>query len=125
MIKDLLLVGLGGFAGSVSRYLVGLYTLKITSSLFPYATLGVNLAGSLLIGLLAGILIKSTYQPYQLFLLTGFCGGFTTFSTFSLDGVKLLRTELYTYYLVYTATSIIGGLLLCVLGLWVAQKLSS
>lgn len=125
MIKELLLVGFGGFAGSISRYLVGLYALRVSASNFPYGTLSVNLLGSLLIGLFAGFFAKSLGQSSQLVLMTGFCGGFTTFSTFSLEGVRLLRSALYGQYIGYIVASILGGLVLCFLGLWIAQKLVS
>ena len=123
-MKDLLLVGLGGLVGSISRYLITLYSLKLTTSVFPFGTLTVNLAGSLLIGVLAGVMIKSTWSPYQLFLITGFCGGFTTFSTFSLEGIKLIRAQLYYHYMLYAGISLFFGLLLCFVGFWIVQKLS-
>lgn len=124
-MKNVLLVGLGGFVGSIFRYLTGMYALKLVPSVFPWGTLMVNLTGSLLIGLLAGLFTKSTYQTYQLLLITGFCGGFTTFSTFSLEGLKLLRSAHYLEYFSYAAASVAGGLGLCFLGFLVSQKIGS
>ena len=124
-MKDIFLVGLGGFIGSVFRYLVNLYAFRLPPAGFPLSTLLVNLAGSLLIGLLAGFMVKSTFHNYQLFLITGFCGGFTTFSTFSLEGLKLLKSAYYLQYVAYLGISVIGGLALCILGFWLSQKIGS
>lgn len=120
-MKGIILVGLGGFLGSILRYLISLYSVKLFSN-FLVGTLTVNLTGSFLIGLLAGMMGKPAYHHYQLFLLTGFCGGFTTFSTFSIEGIKLLKNAQYFGYLGYTTASVIGGLTLCFLGVWIAQK---
>ncbi len=121
-MKHLLLIGIGGFAGSVFRYLMGIYSVKLLGSDFPYGTLSVNLIGSLLIGLLAGSLIKTESQSLQLLMITGFCGGFTTFSSFSLEGIKMLKEAQYLQYVSYVSLSVAAGLFLCFLGFWIAQK---
>lgn len=121
-MKNIILVGIGGFAGSVCRYLISLYTIKTMDGAIPYGTLFVNLTGSLLIGLIAGLFARSNYQSLQLILITGFCGGFTTFSTFSLEGLKMLETSRYLLYAGYVGISIVGGLALCFLGFFVSIK---
>ncbi|MFT4834031.1 MAG: CrcB protein [Marinoscillum sp.] len=121
-MKNLVFIGIGGFAGSVLRYLVSVYFLKAFGNLLPYGTLAVNLLGSLLIGLLAGAFIKTDNQPLQFLLITGFCGGFTTFSTFSLEGLKMLRDSQYLQYSLYISISVIFGILLCLIGFWLSQK---
>ncbi len=121
-MKNLVFIGIGGFAGSVLRYLVSIYCLKVFGNLLPYGTLAVNLLGSLLIGLLAGAFIKTDNQPLQFLLITGFCGGFTTFSTLSLEGLKMLRDSQYLLYGIYLSMSVIFGVLLCLTGFWLSQK---
>ncbi|HCX23035.1 MAG: fluoride efflux transporter CrcB [Flammeovirgaceae bacterium] len=122
-MKEVIYVAIGGALGSVSRYLMGILMTSQLASPYPYATLSVNLAGSLLIGILSGIFIKSGSPITQFMLITGFCGGFTTFSTFSLDGLKLLESGEFTPFILYVSISIVGGLLLCFGGFWLSNKL--
>lgn len=120
-MKDLLIVGIGGFIGSSSRYGIFLLMSKYFSDKTYLATLIVNLLGCLLIGWLGGIQTKlSTTQT--LLLVTGLCGGFTTFSTYAFDGVKLFRAGLQLYAFGYLLISVIGGLLLCIVGFQLASK---
>ncbi|MEQ8473674.1 MAG: fluoride efflux transporter CrcB [Marinoscillum sp.] len=122
-MKGILFVGFGGFIGSISRYLIGEFVIKNGSHL-PLGTLTVNLAGSFLIGILAAWLLKSGHQQSYFLLATGFCGGFTTFSTFSLESLKLLKDAQYSQYAIYLTISVLGGLILCLFGYWLAQKLT-
>jgi CrcB protein len=117
MLKYLLLVGLGGFIGSGLRYLT---SVVIKSPLFPLATLLVNCIGSLLIGLVMGYALKhqSFEQNWRLFLATGVCGGFTTFSAFSIECVQLIQQQRYQTFILYMSLSIIVSLSATFAGLW-------
>lgn len=121
-MKEVLLVGAGGFVGSSLRYLVGLSAVRIFSQGFPGGTLTVNLLGSLLIGLLAGYFLKTNNTTLSFLLVTGFCGGFTTFSAFSLDILRLYETQYYGQLVVYILANVVGGILLCLLGLVLSNK---
>ena len=114
MLRNILWVAAGGAMGSVGRYLVSRW---ITAT-FPWATFTVNIVGSLLIGLLVGLASKEALSPeMRLLLVTGFCGGFTTFSTFAnetygmLDGGHILTTALYV------SASVFAGILAVYIGL--------
>lgn len=121
-MKELLIVGIGGFVGSASRYGIYLLSIKHLSDKTYLPTLLVNLVGCLLIGLLAGGFFKLN-QNQNLLLITGLCGGFTTFSAFAFDGLKLLKSELYGQFAIYFTVSTIGGLLLCMAGFYFSSKL--
>ncbi len=120
-MKQLLFVGLGGFLGSILRYGVGLWSMKASAG-FPVGTTLVNLLGSLIIGFLVGMAVKDD-QPVYWFAVVGLCGGFTTFSTFSMDGVRLIKNEMWMTFVGYSTLSLIGGLLLCMMGLWLGKQL--
>jgi CrcB protein len=117
-MKDLLLVALSGATGSVLRYAVGLWLKSASGQAFPAATLLVNLVGSLLIGLLAGYAGRYHWVAGEgwILLATGLCGGFTTFSTFSLEGVRMLQAGATGPALFYLGISVVIGLALCALG---------
>jgi len=109
-----LLVALGGALGAVLRYSTGLALPRPDATAFPWATLGVNLAGSLAIGLLAPVLAR--HDAARLLLITGVLGGFTTFSAFSLDALTLVQAGRPGLAALYIAGSVLGGLALCALG---------
>jgi CrcB protein len=120
-MKDFLIVGLGGFIGSASRYGIYLLTAKHYAEKPYTGTLIVNLIGCLLIGLLSGGVIKMSNQA-GLFLIAGLCGGFTTFSAFALDGLKLIREGLIFQFIMYASVSMIGGLIVCLAGFYLMNK---
>ncbi|MDR2466244.1 MAG: fluoride efflux transporter CrcB [Prevotellaceae bacterium] len=112
MIKELLLVGLGGGAGSAARYLCSTALGRICTGAFPGSTFAVNAAGCLLMGLLFGLSEKSISMngEMKLLLATGFCGGYTTFSAFSAENVKLLQEGRFALAFLYASTSVLAGL---------------
>ncbi len=118
---DILLVGFGGFAGAVARYMLGGWILHQTlGAKFPWSTFAVNVSGCLLMGLLAGLAERFEWLTPQtrLLLLTGLLGGFTTFSAFGLETVYLLRRgEIWTAAL-YAA----GSVSVCVAAVWAGLK---
>ena len=107
MLRNCLIVGLGGAAGTVSRYLLGLLPLKPQSG-FPLITLLINVAGAFLIGLVIAFAVKNQSVDSSLLLLLkiGFCGGFTTFSTFSLETAELFQNGKYFIALSYIILSV-------------------
>ncbi len=109
MIKTLLLVGLGGAIGSIFRYLTHWLTSKYFQSSFPLSTFLVNVIGSLLIGLFIGYVGKYFLEnhPLKFLLIVGFCGGFTTFSSFALENYNLLQNNHQITAYFYMASSII------------------
>ena len=111
MIKNIIFVGLGGFAGSIARYLLSRLNNHLDWMSIPFGTLLVNVAGSFLIGILVGISEKSPLLTVELrmLLMVGLCGGFTTFSTFSGENLMLMRNGQYLSLLLYTGMSIMLG----------------
>ncbi|MFL5809162.1 MAG: fluoride efflux transporter CrcB [Flavisolibacter sp.] len=107
MVNNILIVGLGGGVGSILRYLCQ-RSLNLS---FPYGTFLVNILGCLIIGLLWGIFTRHVDETKRLFLVTGFCGGFTTFSSFTYEGVQMLTENRWITFVMYTSTSVIAGLL--------------
>jgi CrcB protein len=112
MLTKMLLVGIGGFAGSMLRY-VCQYALNTS---FPYGTLLVNIAGCFVIGCLWALVLRGLNDQWALLLMSGVCGGFTTFSAFTLEGVQLLINHRYLTFTLYTTISVLAGLLFTFLG---------
>lgn len=113
MFKTFLIVFLGGGIGSAFRYLTSVITEKYVQSSFPWATFLVNVFGCLLIGILIGFFTKQQIENSNLKLLfiTGFCGGFTTFSAFALENIKLFQSGNSFLALLYIALSVLLGVL--------------
>ncbi|MGY0560647.1 MULTISPECIES: fluoride efflux transporter CrcB [unclassified Luteimonas] len=117
-MNEYLWVGLGGFIGSVARYAVAVGLGAAPAGRFPWATFAVNCLGCLLIGLLVGILSKtSVSEPVRLFLVAGILGGFTTFSAFGLESLTLLRRGETSLALLYILGSVLVGIAAVWLGL--------
>ncbi|NCB96803.1 MAG: fluoride efflux transporter CrcB [Bacteroidia bacterium] len=118
MLKHILLIGTGGFIGSVARYYVSRLNLLWDFLSIPIGTLLVNIAGCFIIGFLTGISDKSNLlsTDMRLFLMVGFCGGFTTFSSFANENLMLLHTGEVLSIILYTSLSVILGFLAVYLG---------
>jgi CrcB protein len=123
MIRTLLFVGVGGFLGSISRYLVSWAMQQWVIAPVPYATLSVNTLGSLFIGLIYGFSERGYLlnSDLRLFLAVGFCGGFTTFSTFSHENLMLLRDGQGLHFILYAFGSMALGLASVVAGCWISR----
>jgi CrcB protein len=126
MLKQLLLIGLGGFVGSVARFLVSQLNTRIDWFSIPLGTLTVNVLGSLFIGFLIGLSERSPILTveWRMFLMVGLCGGFTTFSSFTGENLMLLRNGQIFPLLLYTALSILLGFTAVYLG-YISTKLLS
>jgi len=112
-MKSLLFVGLGGGLGSIFRYAISLFVGRNVPLVFPLGTFLVNCSGCFLIGVFYAYSSKYSWftGDMRLFLITGICGGYTTFSTFSYDGFVLLKAGSYGAFLIYALGSLILGLL--------------
>lgn len=125
-MNAILLVASGGAIGSVLRYLAGVFMTRLFGAAFPYGTLTVNVVGGLLMGLFIELLARrfAGSSELQLFVAIGILGGFTTFSSFSLDVVLLWqRGEIGTaaFYVLASVTLSIGAVFL---GLWLARTVA-
>lgn len=118
MLKTLLYIGSGSFLGGVARYLTARVVQNSIASSFPLGTMVVNLVGCFLIGLIFGLSERTNLinQEWRIFLTVGFCGGFTTFSTFANENLNLLRDGNFFHFSLYTGLSIFLGLVAVFLG---------
>ena len=122
MIKDIMLVALGGGAGSALRYLVSRLFTSVPWLSLPLGTLVVNVTGCFVIGLVYGLTARGTAgNSVRLLLATGLCGGFTTFSTFSAENVSLMQEGCHLSALIYVFLSVTLGLVAVVMGAWAAK----
>jgi len=125
MDRSILLVGIGGLVGSVARYAVALVFAGQFSSVFPFATLIVNVAGCFLIGVIFALSDRGNIlsPEWRIFLTTGFCGGFTTFSTFSYESLRLLQDGELLYVAVNVVASVVVGLAATFLGILMVRSI--
>src|SRR3989337_1114710 len=111
---NILLVGAGGCLGSMARYLTVISIDRKVNSVLPYGTLSVNLLGSFTLGFLMALVLKKTgahHEEWKLFLGTGFCGGFTTFSAFAAENINLFEQKFPGTAFLYILLSVASGLL--------------
>ncbi|WP_372884348.1 fluoride efflux transporter CrcB [Shimia sp.] len=121
MFSSLIYVALGGAAGATLRYLTGLWVLRLVGPGFPMGIITVNIVGSFLMGLCATVASQRGFAPLSPLVMTGFLGGFTTFSAFSLEAVTLFERGEIGAAAAYVAISVIGSLAALMLGLWVMR----
>jgi CrcB protein len=123
MLKTALIIGFGGGLGSILRYFTSVLVSKYWSSNFPLATFIVNSMGCLLIGFIIGLLEKNQLSDSRLkwFLVTGICGGLTTFSTFGMENYNLFQNNNSLLAFVYIAMSVIIGLLAIWFGIFLSK----
>ena len=121
-MKNILLVFIGGGFGSVLRFIIGKY-LNSPATGIPYGTFAANILGSLLIGIILGLAAKKdTLSANQTLLIaTGFCGGFTTFSTFAYENHVFLKAGDFTSFAIYTIASFVIGFLAVFFGLFLVK----
>lgn len=116
-MTNLLWVAAGGAAGAALRYLVSLQMVTLSGDKFPWATLTVNLAGCLLIGMAWSLTLhKTASEGVLLFLMVGLIGSFTTFSTYGLEGIQLIQSGKLMLGFAYVMLSNVAGLLLVIIG---------
>ena len=119
LLKNIVVVGAGSCIGGIFRYLI---SVLMNGKGFPWGTLAVNLLGCLFIGVLWGWFTKAGTAAgnLALFLTVGFCGGFTTFSTFSKEALAMLQHGNFWWFSAYVAISVVVGILVVAAGYWIA-----
>jgi fluoride exporter len=122
-LYKLLIIGLGGFLGSVARYVVTKVMDGRLNPVFPYATLTVNIVGSFLLGMIYVLALRKAglSENGRLFLGVGFCGGFTTFSAFALENFNLMQEKLVGTSVLYVSLSVVAGILALAAGVWLGR----
>ncbi|WP_022851773.1 fluoride efflux transporter CrcB [Limisalsivibrio acetivorans] len=119
----ILLIGLGGFLGAVSRYGVSKGTMMLVGTRIPFGTMAVNIIGSFLLGYLYTVSVDKLAlgENFRFFAAVGFLGAFTTFSTFSVETLHLVEDGAYAYAFIYAAGSVILSLSAALFGFWIAR----
>jgi CrcB protein len=125
MIEKVLIVGLGSFFGGGLRFLISQMIKKYIERPFPLATFVINLLGCLLIGMFYAIFEEENpiSNNKLIFLTVGFCGGFTTFSTFIDESLTILRVSNMFKMSIYIGASIVGGMLMVYLGRFIIKSI--
>lgn len=123
MLKTIFLIGIGGAFGSILRYFTSVFVQKYYEATFPLATFVANIIGCFLIGIVIGLLDKNQMTDSNLkwFLITGFCGGYTTFSAFGYENISLFQSNNPGTAILYIGASIFGGLLAVYAGISLAK----
>ena len=123
MLKNILIVGFGSFVGGIARYLTYLLIDKRLGGSLPINTFIVNIIGSLILGIIAGLIIKNQINDStRLALAVGFCGSYTTFSTFALDNMQLLNQKPTTAF-IYIIASVVIGIAAVFMGFYIGKSL--
>ena len=123
MFKAMFLAGVGGFVGTCLRYLTGKLCHLLVVGSFPLGTFVVNVVGSLIIGLFLGVTERTNAitPAISALLITGFCGGFTTFSSFANDMYVLLQARHWPVMILYVSLSLVLGVGMVCLGRWLVR----
>ncbi len=123
MIKNILYVGLGGFLGSVFRYLIG-YVIADMTEKIPSGIIVANVVGCFIIGVLAQFFVQNVNvnETLKLFLMVGFCGGLTTFSSFSLESISFLKMGETLIFVLYVSITFILCLLSTLFGMYLVKN---
>jgi len=122
-VNSLFAVAVGGALGASGRYLFNLQMMRLLGPNFPWGTLGVNIIGSFVMGVLAEsfALRFNVSSEMRSFLMTGILGGFTTFSAFSLDAGNMIERDAFGLAGIYVAASVLGSIAALFLGLWAVR----
>lgn len=124
MFKDILFVGLGGGIGSIMRFLTSRFTARLVAAQWLFlGTLAANLIGCFLIGILSGWMLSHMpdNQSFRLLFIVGFCGGYTTFSTFAFENYRLIEMNQWGILLIYLTASVVLG----IIAVWLGMKMVS
>jgi CrcB protein len=122
-MRLVILIGIGGMIGSMLRYAVASSIFKIIPATFPYGTFIVNISGCVLIGFISGLSLRYSWLKPELriFLITGICGGYTTFSSFAFENFQLLQDRDYMTFALYSFFSFAGSLAAVLAGLYLTR----